>query len=290
MTAPQQERCQQLILAWDSRAQAFKNSSQLPWQELQRKLLPLWVFTPERIEEILEARRTSQGWSYGTAGHYTAALLKSAIPLGIEKPQSLVVLAKIYQKKAFEEQQRRPTKALTAADAIAVTNLLDPVAGALVKFSFLLGQRLSDAAKLQIHHIDHIVSKDREYTTFTFFRGKTVARVQPYTLHIPSNHPVMKDVKNCVGQRKTGPLFGSDDDYVELATQIKSALIQVNPEYNILSIRRGGLQHMAEKGCSMRTLLHHSRHTTPDMLMRYLEWGKYALWEAHELFREDDTA
>ena len=59
--------------------------------------------------------------------------------------------------------------------------------------------------------------------------------------------------------------------------EIRNLLKAKNPEYNLLSLRKGGLQRMALRGLPYAAILEYSRHTTIDMLMRYLDWGKCAL-------------
>jgi hypothetical protein len=80
-----------------------------------------------------------------------------------------------------------------------------------------------------------------------------------------------------------GALFGN---LFSAANHIKDALLFCCPSvaYNLLSIRRGGLQDMAQSGMSTAGLLHHSRHADEATLHRYLEWGKLALNPARERF------
>ncbi len=63
---------------------------------------------------------------------------------------------------------------------------------------------------------------------------------------------------------------------------LRQAIQEVDPELGLLSIRRGGLQHMTQLGASTSCLLHHSRHATIEMLEHYFEWGKWSLMACRE--------
>ena len=63
---------------------------------------------------------------------------------------------------------------------------------------------------------------------------------------------------------------------------IRLALRQVNPDLGLLSVRRGGLQFVAQMGASTQTLMCHWGHTTEALLQRCLGYVKLTLPAARE--------
>lgn len=119
----------------------------------------------------------------------------------------------------------------------------------------------------------------------TFTKGKTTRRRDPYTLHLPALSTLATDLSSL--QHVPGNAAGEDyellfGDVGSAISAMKEALMQCSPCLSLLSIRRGGLQYLAQQGMSIPCLMHHSRHATEGMLMRYLEWGKWALDSARE--------
>jgi hypothetical protein len=91
-----------------------------------------------------------------------------------------------------------------------------------------------------------------------------------------------KALKNLDENRPEQYLLVSHDANAKsqaLAT-IKAALVGVNTNPMVLSVRRGGPQAMALAGCSTETPLAHSRHRSLDTPNRYLNWGEVQLTAA----------
>jgi hypothetical protein len=58
------------------------------------------------------------------------------------------------------------------------------------------------------------------------------------------------------------------------AATMRKAIVAVNKEYDLRSLRRGALQQLAASGVKWETLLLFSGHTTKKSLLRYLGWGE----------------
>jgi hypothetical protein len=164
-----------------------------------------------------------------------------------------------------------------------------------LRLSFELGQRMGDCLNLQATHIRQI-NDPKTHTQFVavkFVKGKTTRRMDPYTLHVPFGSITGQEVYQLAqavisrqgkaqGEPSIGPLlFGPKKD-AEAA--IRRALLRVNKDLSILSVRRGGLQRMSLEGCSIACLMHHSRHADETMLNRYLGWGTFNLEAARERY------
>jgi hypothetical protein len=115
----------------------------------------------------------------------------------------------------------------------------------------------------------------------TYRRGKTIKRRQPFTLHLKANHPIAKQLWETRPDETR--LFCKDSFRLEALEILRDALKSVDDELGVLSVRRGGLQKMALDGASLETLMHHGRHSSVELLNRYLGWGRLNLIAAREL-------
>lgn len=106
----------------------------------------------------------------------------------------------------------------------------------------------------------------------TWTKAKTVASRGPYTTSSHYPPEFLKLITDHLASSSTTPLCDMMD-----IDRLRSRLKDLNPLYDLRSLRRGALQHLAGLGTPVRTLLHFSGHTTEKSLFRYLEWGaKYS--------------
>lgn len=126
------------------------------------------------------------------------------------------------------------------------------------------------------------------FTTILYRRGKTTRRRDPFVIHIPQTNPLAHELAAFAETRMTTEtqptyLFTPPAGRAAALKKIAEALKTVSSELGLLSIRRGGLQQMALQGLSLQTILAHSRHTTEQLLNRYLGWGAFNFAAAREL-------
>jgi hypothetical protein len=156
-----------------------------------------------------------------------------------------------------------------------------------LELAFTLGQRIGDVLKLQPGCATELHTPDMGVLLCVLFRrGKTTRRRQPFTLHIQRDTPLAAAFLQLQQLRRSQapqviPLMFDVDRVVR---ELKEALSNCDPSLCLLSIRKGGLQLMAISGATTSTLLHHSRHSSKEMLERYLGWGRVDLEAARERF------
>jgi hypothetical protein len=118
--------------------------------------------------------------------------------------------------------------------------------------AFNLGQRIGDVMMLEKSRKGEILDPHSKA------KGKTIRRRDPYTLHIPSTDALAPRLLALAKATPTSGLFTTDK--ASGLKQIRTALTTTNSNLCLLSIRRGGLQRMAQQGASTETLLAFSRH------------------------------
>ena len=121
------------------------------------------------------------------------------------------------------------------------------------------------------------------FLVLTIKKGKTTKRRKPYSVHLPANSALALEVAS-LAEGKSGLLFAYNESYNKDRNLIRDALKAISPSLGILSVRRGGLQFMAQQGMSTQCMLHHSRHADVQMLNRYLAWGALNFQAARERF------
>jgi hypothetical protein len=275
---------------WRNRPKALRDSTSKSRQDLQYRFLVYVPLDDGTREEVFDEQREQDDWSYGTAKTYWSAMTKAMEAVGVPIHFTVRVKYKVLEFLANEEDPRRPTIPITQEEIDAVTEALrqtkKPWLAIAVQLAFFLGQREGDTLKLApncLTVIDDTFS-GMKLLAIIFRRGKTTRRRQPFTLHVPMTMRLATDLISLAAERtaaKAEYLFESGDTALP---HIRTAIITVNPQLNILSIRRGGLQKMALEGASTATLLHHSRHSTKDMLDKYLNFGALSLDAARERF------
>ena len=148
-----------------------------------------------------------------------------------------------------------------------------PIVAAII-LAFVLGQRISDVLQLSSEDL----TINGKNLVFTFRRGKVIPKIGPYSLALEKESMVARQIWEMAKRRK-GFLFtklNTADERLELQTVVRRTLMEVDVRLEARSIRRGGLQVMAERGEAMEDILRVSKHATENMLMRYLDWGACA--------------
>lgn len=258
---------------WAQRHAVVRSATSKAYQKVMYNFLALSPLSPEVRIDIITAMSAVLGWDPATTSKYwhaTTAAMKSVnvevTPLDRLCTKNLEILAKA-------KIPDLPTVPLSETDLQQILPAMSWEAQMILLISFLLGQRICDVIKLttdQIHQVTDTTTHT-EFVTLTFYDGKTIARLQPYTLHLPKNsaagHLIMK--------WKDSPAKSVN---AMVCNEIRIALQTVNNgNYSLLSIRKGGLQRMALAGMRDEDILTFSRHTTISMLHRYLDWGRVAL-------------
>lgn len=146
---------------------------------------------------------------------------------------------------------------------------MTPHAAVALETCFALAARLGDILQLTARSISQVKS---DLIGITFWEGKVVPIIGPYTLHVPTASGPGQALLALRKQAKSPQqrLFSPT-----VANELDRALKSNN--YGRRSLRRGALQTMALAGAKSETLLHFSKHRTLEMLYKYLGWGQYLL-------------
>jgi hypothetical protein len=150
----------------------------------------------------------------------------------------------------------------------------------MIRICFIIGQRVSDFLLLQPHCVAIVnAASGQQFVAITFFEGKVVAKIGPFTIHMPVENILATSLLAAVETAKAKRwhhLFVPPDSTREEQRAILSATM----ERDVRCIRRGGLQRMALLGHSMEDILLFSKHSSAEMLMRYLEHGRCLISQA----------
>jgi hypothetical protein len=149
---------------------------------------------------------------------------------------------------------------------------------ALVEACWVLGQRFSDFIQLAIS--DFLIRTDT--VIITVRRGKTIVHTKPYSLALDRHCRVTKNlltVRQAAADQGWLFLNSRTNDIASrkaLGLRTTSLLTEIDERLELRSIRRGGLQHMASLHHHPDKIRLFSKHSTEEMLMRYLAWGQVA--------------
>jgi hypothetical protein len=149
---------------------------------------------------------------------------------------------------------------------------------ALVEACWVLGQRFSDFIQLAIS--DFLIRTDT--VIITVRRGKTIVHTKPYSLALDRHCRVTKNlltVRQAAADQGWLFLTSRTNDIASrkaLGLRTTSLLTEIDERLELRSIRRGGLQHMASLHHHPDKIRLFSKHSTEEMLMRYLAWGQVA--------------
>ncbi len=269
-------------MLWEERSPIWRRRTSPAYQANQQRFLPLLALDVVSREAEFDELQDLFGWSMASAANYWAQMGKAAEQLGMAPSPEAKEKQRILNYLKKEEDPRRPTKAMSVEQMEQIAALLEakgaPAALAM-RLAFILGQRIGDTAQLERTCLSKIYDphSKQHFTVVLFKRGKTTRRRQPFSLHLPDHLQLSVMLWSLAESHDGARLFPQD-----LHEILRQAIQEVDPELGLLSIRRGGLQHMTQLGASTSCLLHHSRHATIEMLERYFEWGKWSLMACRE--------
>lgn len=180
----------------------------------------------------------------------------------------------------------------SAADIQAMMTTATLRTSIVLSVAWRLGQRTGDVAMLVVEGLARVVFGGTECLSITFFRTKV--NKQAYALHLPIDTPeakmIMWAADHAVGRFQrlfpevpgdssmATPLFLVDwsEQQRDLhAEKLRNEMRVTRPHMFARMIRRGGLQTLASSGCPPEMLLHFSRHSSMENLMRYLGGGRW---------------
>jgi len=189
------------------------------------------------------------------------------------------------QKKL--EEPIRPTIPIQEDDALKIQSMLQDFPEARLAFAiaWILGQRIGDVMRLEHRGIGIPLMDPLTHTwnvPITFHVTKNMKKADPYTLHLPLQSTVGKELTELAQRRPPSDTRGQKLLLFQpnFIWHIRQCIHGMSKGFKLLSIRKCGLQNMAMKG--VKDVKKFSRHTTEAMLQRYLDWGKADLAPVRE--------
>ena len=248
-----------------------------------------------------EERRQERGWKYSTTLTYVEAYLANH-PKPTRHRQQLADTATLWRYvKALRAHARvetsRAARGITTRE-VAQLNPTQSRKDLLLFGAFALGQRPSDFAQIATKDIGTIELDGDSFLIVTMRRTKTAKATGPYSLHIPRGSLLAQAleqrkrrcmeknryfvfIKGPTKQGLGGILYPTLRNRNAMMHACATRLKQISRDLEIRSIRRGGLQRLAQIGFSIDEIRSYfSKHTTSASLNTYLAFGAHSIQQA----------
>ena len=238
--------------------------------------------TPLEIVACLRLERKTRKWKWATLRTKIGNLLGANTMSGQSAFAVLDPVIRDFRKyvdnMTLQEMPKFP-RALTVKHAMEIIAILHDQKRyremAVFSLWWSLAARLSDVFLIHTQRL-HITGTTIQVT---FVQGKGVkARGEPYTITVVN--PFAQELQKMKDAAGTAKYLISGQD--AMTRVFKSLLKGMDTAYELRSPRRGSLQHMAAGGTPLAVLRSISGHRTEAMLLRYLDWGRFAAVVARE--------
>lgn len=243
-----------------------------------------------------ESTRATSGWKYSTTLTYVEAYLAQLARREQEWPTQLGAYLRALRAHARVEKAR-VARGITAEEVGQLAPHRSRT-DLLLYTAFTLGQRPSDVALIATEDLKTVALAGDRFVVVTMRRSKTIKATGPFSLHILHGtqlaNTLLRHQQRCLTKnrfflfingptvRGLGGLAYPTAKSRNRTTQACAArLKQIDSELEIRSVRRGGLQRLAQIGFSIEEIREHfSKHTTCNMLNTYLEFGTHSIQQA----------
>lgn len=240
--------------------------------------------SPSEIVSYLRRERRSRRWRWSTLRTKIGNLLGANTMAGYTAFQNACPIMRDFRKYVdIRTMQEMPTfpRALTMGDAERIllffktSKMWLPLA--LFSLWWATASRLSDMLAL---HVERVSVQDTT-VLITFVEGKGVrARGSPYSVSVVN--PFASHVARLVHERQGHKYLIPFKIHDKMRALFRATLKTLHPKYELRSPRRGSLQTMASAGVTLSVLRSISGHQSDRMLLRYLDWGRFAQVQASE--------
>ena len=278
------------------------NAPRLPWPTPSKATLSLWearhlsytTFSPAYIRhqrlmlwladvppqtrwEAFEEHCLTHRIAATTAFTYWTTWLSIQKALDLVSPHSDARVTRILRARSvtYPVDFPQPLVVEHVRTLRAMYEQSHPMLTTLIVVAWMLGQRFGDIIQLATSDViftEHLV-------TITVRRGKVMATQPPFTLFLePDSYPAtslrqLVSAAQSIAQLYICTASNAVDERAAVALMASTMLVTIDDSLELRSIRRGGLQHMAQEGIPLSAILNFSRHTSENMLLRYLNWG-----------------
>jgi hypothetical protein len=274
---------------FSQRASAYRRTTR-DYQQLQQRFVPLAAAHELKRFDIFMAYgdtqkgRHAEGWRWSTRASYWTAVLTMLESIGvIPQPHDRKNAAWLSVKLQQELPCTAPPLTVEIANAMWRQYPDEVTLGILV--TFVLGQRLSDVALIRMSRLN--ICEKTGAITMTLVEGKVIRFVGPYSLYLDGWQGVGKVLRSYLLHKQWTKPHQPHCAYLlsdlMLPTTFLTCASARLADFGLesRSVRRGGLQLMAQAGVPVEKLLLFSKHTSKKMLFRYL--GYQAEHEKNEI-------
>ena len=170
---------------------------------------------------------------------------------------------------AYEPEQQLPATPGMVRTLLTKTSSLTAL---LIRLAYATAQRPGDVLQLQKKSFTVVGS----WMAVTFYRGKVVPMIGPYTIHISLTSAVAQAILHLM-THSTVKDFSREATFFH--EKVGQEMDDVLSDFGLgrRSLRRGALQALAALGAPTSVLLYYSKHKSIPMLERYLGHGKLHL-------------
>jgi hypothetical protein len=224
----------------------------------------------------LHKLRRQLGWTWSTTHSMGGTLGSFMARIDMYAPAKPVMLGtegswKDTMKGITKQKHLAQVKQALPLDSATVEKILAPLLADPSKhgaaFTLIIGwahaARIQNITTLMAHNfLNNMKSIRWDKAKTTAIRGKYTT-TSVYGVHT-------EFVREYLTNLPPGRCVCTTSD----AATMRKAIVAVNKQYDLRSLRRGALQQLAANGVIWETLLLFSGHTTKKSLLRYLGWGE----------------
>jgi integrase len=283
------EASQETLTKWKARAAVWKSA---PVSTIKGQERFLWLHDVPPAERWLTFEQATSHVSSATKASYWQSYM-STVKIMTDQHANAEekAISRRLEGLAKTTQGPRPVRPMSQTEYMKIMEQPNSRLRTMIGLSYVAGQRMSDVAQLQTG--DFVLKPGR--ILITFFRGKVIPRIGPYTISIPMegghNGSCLVARRIIVLLRETPAGFiltknNTESERATVAEAVAAELKMIASDLEVKSIRKGGLIRLAQGGAPIESVLLFSKHATVSMLYRYLEWGRAAT-EHHD--RQDEA-
>ncbi|PHR97720.1 MAG: hypothetical protein COA68_12285 [Oceanobacter sp.] len=228
------------------------------------------------IVEYLQRMSSARGWAFSTLASALSAFGSAleALPIYTNAPAAIAVRRDPVFAATLKRAQHlaRVTTVHSPNASLPVgvyqdllKSLGDPNVRLLLRLAWFYAARVGDMRQITAQDV-RPPTESLPTVALTFRFGKGAAFWGPYCVQAVLDDTTAKALAALRASRPVGPLFS-------LAEQAALSKAIGEAGFNLRTIRRGALNHLAAGGVSDRHLQLLSGHRRVDTLMRYLGWG-----------------
>ena len=265
----------------------------------KNSLAPLLALSPKEFLDTWAIITQRRNWSNSTVVSRINSLfaLTKVVPLaqrnGLTQIMSRIRrTASEIQVPAWQPEDELQCMSAKVAQSLWAIRYQDPLLIFPIVWSWVLGQRNGDILLWRTGNV-RFLSKANGLSSVSVLvvEGKTVAKSGPFTIHIPPESTLAKDLTEHAEKRRakklpylflqTNSLLNSHAETRALAIR-QQHLMKKHFQGDLRATRRGGLSSLSIQALPEAQICTLSRHPDLSMLRRYLAAGRLNTTEARQ--------